>query len=74
MLNAVYTDVRARMEKTVDAAKGEFGTIRTGRATPALLDRITITAYGSQMPINQLATIAVPQPRLLVIRKVFVQN
>jgi ribosome recycling factor len=56
------------MEKTVDAAKGEFGTIRTGRATPALLDRITITAYGSQMPINQLATIAVPQPRLLVIQ------
>ena len=68
MLDDVYSDVRARMKKTLDATAGEFGTIRTGRAAPSLLDRITAEAYGSRLPINQLATISVPQPRLLVVQ------
>jgi ribosome recycling factor len=68
MLDDVYADVRARMDKTIEATKSDFSAIRTGRATPALLDRVSAEAYGSPMPINQLATISVPQPRLLVIQ------
>ena len=68
MLDQVYADLKERMQKTVDAAGREFARIRTGRATPALLDRISIQAYGSQMPLNQVATISVPQPRMLVVQ------
>jgi ribosome recycling factor len=68
MLEGVYKDIRERMEKTVETAGREFGRIRTGRATPALLDGIMIDAYGSKMPLNQVATISVPQPRLLKLQ------
>lgn len=68
MLDDIYADARVRMDKTIEATKSDFSAIRTGRATPALLDRVSAEAYGASMPINQLATISVPQPRLLVIQ------
>jgi ribosome recycling factor len=67
MIDDVLTDASRRMAKSVEAAKHEFTTIRTGRASAALLDRIQVSAYGTKMPVNQLATISVPEPRLLTI-------
>ena len=55
------------MKKAVEATRREFNTIRTGRASPAILDRVQVDAYGTHMPLNQVATISVPEPRLLVI-------
>jgi ribosome recycling factor len=67
MIDDVLTDAARRMDKSVEAAKHEFTTIRTGRASAALLDRIQVSTYGTKMPVNQLATISVPEPRLLTI-------
>jgi ribosome recycling factor len=67
MIEDVLSDATRRMDKSVEAAKHEFTTIRTGRASAALLDRIQVSAYGSLMPVNQLATISVPEPRMLTI-------
>lgn len=60
-------DAEQKMKKTVEATQHDFSTIRTGRANPALLDGITADYYGSPTPINQLATISVPDPRQLTI-------
>ena len=67
MIDDVLKDAGRRMDKTVEATKHEFTTIRTGRASAALLERVQVAAYGTKMPINQLATISVPEPRLLTI-------
>jgi ribosome recycling factor len=67
MIDDVLKDAGRRMDKTVEATKHEFTTIRTGRASAALLERVQVTAYGTRMPVNQLATISVPEPRLLTI-------
>ena len=67
MIDDVLKDAGRRMDKTVDATRHEFTTIRTGRASAALLERVQVPAYGTRMPINQLATISVPEPRLLTI-------
>ena len=67
MIDDVLTDAGRRMDKSVETAKHEFTTIRTGRASAALLDRLQVSAYGTKMPVNQLATISVPEPRLLTI-------
>lgn len=56
-----------RMDGAVDALNKEFGGLRTGRASPNLLDPITVEAYGSSMPINQVAGVSVPEPRLLTV-------
>ena len=56
------------MDKSLSAFKKDLSTIRTGRANPAMLDLITIEAYGKKMPINQLATITVPEPRSISIQ------
>jgi ribosome recycling factor len=56
------------MQKAIDATRREFAAIRTGRATPALLERITVDYYGVQTPVTQVATITVPEPRLLVVQ------
>jgi ribosome recycling factor len=61
-------EVSAHMDKSVDAIRNEFATVRTGKAAPALLDLIKVDAYGSQMPLNQMATIAAPEPRMLVVQ------
>lgn len=60
-------EAEQKMKKTVEATQNDFATIRTGRANPTLLDGITADYYGTQTPINQLATISVPESRQLVI-------
>jgi len=57
-----------RMEKAVAALRRELATIRAGRAAPSLLDKVAVDYYGSSMPLNQLANISAPEPRLLVIQ------
>lgn len=59
---------RQHMESAVEALRREFATVRTGKATPALLDTVRVEAYGSQVPLNQVATVSAPEPRLLVIQ------
>ena len=61
-------EVSAHMDKSVEAIRNEFATVRTGKASPALLDLIKIEAYGQQMPLNQMATVGAPEPRLIVIQ------
>jgi ribosome recycling factor len=68
MIDELLDDANRRMEKSVDAALHEFNTVRTGRASAALLDRITVDYYGQKTPVKQLATLNVPEPRLLTIQ------
>ncbi len=58
---------RQSMEKGVEAAKREFATVRAGKATPNMLDVVRVEAYGSQVPLNQVASVAAPEPRLLLV-------
>ncbi|GGA82280.1 ribosome-recycling factor [Brucella endophytica] len=60
-------DIKRRMEGAIQAFKHDLGGLRTGRASASLLEPITITAYGSEMPINQVANISVPEPRMLSV-------
>jgi len=60
--------VSAHMDKSVEAIRNEFATVRTGKASTALLDLIKVDAYGQQMPLNQLATVSAPEPRLLIVQ------
>jgi ribosome recycling factor len=68
MLDLVYADAEERMEKVIAAFQRELATLRAGRATPALLDRIEVEYYGTATPLNQLAGVTAPEPRLLVIQ------
>jgi ribosome recycling factor len=68
MINDVLVDTEARMKGAVRSLEDDLATIRTGRASPALLDRLLIEYYGTPTPLNQLATISAPEPRLLTIR------
>ena len=61
-------DFKRRMQGAVNALRHDLGSLRTGRASPSLLDPITVDAYGSAMPMNQVATISVPEPRLLSVQ------
>lgn len=61
-------DAKRRMQGAVAALGSEFASVRTGRASTALLDRVTVDAYGTRTPLNQLATINAPEPRLLTIQ------
>jgi len=61
-------DADHKMKRAVEVVREEFGTVRTGRATPAILNRITVDYYGTQTPMNQLASFSVPEPRTLVIQ------
>ena len=61
-------DARLRMDEALEAIRREFATVRTSKATPALLDTVRVDAYGSKMPVNQLATINTPEPSLLVVQ------
>jgi ribosome recycling factor len=56
------------MDKSVEAIRHEFNALRTGKASPALLDLVKVDTYGTTMPLNQLATISAPEPRLLVVQ------
>jgi ribosome recycling factor len=68
IIDELLSDARARMAKSVDATRHEFGSVRTGRATPALLDRISVDYYGAVTQLKQLATISAPEARLLTIQ------
>ncbi|HUV31582.1 MAG TPA: ribosome recycling factor [Acidobacteriota bacterium] len=68
MLEKIYEETRTRMTKTVEAVARELGTVRTGKASPHLLDSVKVEAYGSTLPLMQLATISAPEPRLLVVQ------
>lgn len=61
-------DAGRRMDRSVEATHTEFNSVRTGRASPALLDRITVDYYGQPTPLKQLATISTPEPRLLSVQ------
>jgi ribosome recycling factor len=68
MIKDLLQDTEERMEKAVDALRDNLMTIRTGRASPSLVERLPVEYYGTPTPLNQLATISVPEPRLLAIR------
>jgi len=68
MIDELLADARERMTKSVDSMRHEFGSVRTGRASPALLDRISVDYYGAVTPLKQLATITAPEPRLLTVQ------
>jgi ribosome recycling factor len=63
----VVAKYRDRMDKAVGALKEEFGSLRTGRASASLLDQVSVEAYGSQMPINQVGAVSVPEPRSITV-------
>lgn len=68
MIAEVLRDAEERMGKAVDALRRDLNGVRTGRANPALVDRLTVEYYGAPTPLNQMAGISVPEPRLLVIQ------
>jgi len=68
MIDDLLADARERMHKSIEATSGELRSVRTGRANPALLDRIHVDYYGAQVPLRQLATIAAPEARMLTIQ------
>ncbi len=67
-VDELMQDGQRRMDQAVEHARNEFNTVRTGRASAALLDRIVIDYYGQETPLKQLATINVPEPRLLTVQ------
>lgn len=67
-MSNVKTDAESKMKKTVANLKDEYNTIRTGRATPAIFDKIFVECYGAKTPLNQVANISVPEARLIVIQ------
>jgi ribosome recycling factor len=68
MLKDVLKDARERMDKAVDSLQVDLRSIRTGRASPSLVEKLTVDYYGAPTPLNQLAGITVPEPRMLMIR------
>ncbi|MBQ2836835.1 MAG: ribosome recycling factor, partial [Peptococcaceae bacterium] len=68
MINTIKQDVEERMSKTISVLRSDLASIRTGVASPALLDKITVDYYGAPTPINQMANISVPEPRMLAIQ------
>ncbi len=68
MIDDLLQDAREHMDKSVDATRHKFGSVRTGRASTALLDRISVDYYGAQTPLKQLATVSAPEARLLTVQ------
>ncbi len=68
MIADVMADAESRMAKAIEALQRDLGSVRTGRASPSLVDRITVDYYGAPTPLNQMANISVPESRLLVIQ------
>ena len=67
-MSAVIEDMKDKMEKSLEAYRRELTRVRTGRASLSLLDGIKVEAYGSAMPLNQVATLAIPESRMIVIQ------
>ncbi len=68
MIDTLLDDARERMGKSLDSTKAEFGTVRTGRASPSLLERVVVDYYGAPTPLNQLATVSAPEARLITVQ------
>ncbi len=65
-LKTMFTEVKTRMDGTIERVRRDMASVRTGRATVSLLDGVQVDAYGSKMPINQVATLSVPEPSMIV--------
>jgi ribosome recycling factor len=63
-----YAEAQGNMERSLEALRREFTSVRTGKASPALLDTIRVDAYGSKMPLNQVASVSSPEPRMLLVQ------
>jgi ribosome recycling factor len=72
-LNGIKTDLSRRMDGALDTLKRDFGGLRTGRASPALLDPVKVESYGNMVPLNQVGSVNVPEPRLMTV-KVYEKN
>ena len=68
MIKDIFASHEDRMKKSIEALKREFASLRAGRATPALLDKVMVEYYGTPTPVNQLANISVPEPRMIMIQ------
>jgi len=68
MINDVKQKTKTAMDKAIEALKREFGRVRTGRASTTLLDDVMVNYYGTPTPLNQVGTLAVPEPRLITIQ------
>lgn len=68
MIKAIFSSHEERMEKSLEALKREYASLRAGRATPALLDKVMVDYYGAPVPISQVANISVPEPRMIMIQ------
>lgn len=68
MTTDVVNSAEERLKKTLEALKKEYGTLRAGRATPSLLDKVMVDYYGSATPVNQMANVTVPEPRMIMIK------
>ncbi len=67
-MNEVVLEMSEKMEKSLDSFKNELGKVRTGRASIALLDGISVNAYGSTLPVNQVGTLTIPESRMIAIQ------
>jgi ribosome recycling factor len=67
-IGELLADATRRMDKSIEATRDHLNSVRTGRASPGMLDRITVDYYGQQTPLKQLATIGVPEARLLTVQ------
>ena len=65
-LKGMFSEVKTRMDGAIDRVRREMADVRTGRATVGLLDGVNVEAYGARMPINQVATLSVPEPAMIV--------
>ncbi len=68
MTNDIINAAEDRMKKSLDALKKDYGTLRAGRAAPSLLDKVMVDYYGTSTPVNQIANVTVPEPRMLMIK------
>lgn len=68
MIKDILASHEERMQKSIEALKREFASLRAGRATPSLLDKVMVDYYGAPTPVNQIAKVAVPEPRMILIQ------
>ncbi len=68
MIKDILASHEERMQKSIEALKREFASLRAGRATPSLLDKVMVDYYGAPTPVNQIAKVAVPEPRMIMIQ------
>ena len=68
MIDETLLDAEEKMEKAVSVAKDDFGSIRTGRATPQMFNKVLVDYYGALTPVNQLASLTVPEPRMAIVQ------